>query len=84
MILTISVSQYKDSILYFNTLVTATLFPCTDIIDANVSEEQLIESQLNADIASGRVLYYQMDKMGGFSVLYKEELLKQLRKVGVC
>lgn len=56
--------------------------PPADAVDSQVSEAQLVEAQLGADVASGRVLYYQVDKEGQVSVLHRESLSRQLKKVG--
>ena len=56
--------------------------PPADAVDSQVSETQLVEAQLGADVASGRVLYYEVDKEGQVSVLHRESFSKQLKKVG--
>ena len=53
-----------------------------DAVDNQVSEAQLPETTFAADIASGRVLFHQVDKGGRVSVLHQESLSRQLKKVG--
>ena len=55
-----------------------------DFVEGQISEGEMIESQLEADVASNKALYYQVDKSRKFSVLYKEKFTQNLRKVCVC